>query len=179
MKKTAIRDICFIGIFAAVIAVMAQISFPTPFGVPLTMQTFALMFAGIILGYKKGVTVALVYILLGALGVPVFAGFRGGFAVVSGTTGGFIMTFPLIAVAAGFGEKLKSKIGFILCLIAGLLLNYLGGLLWYSFVMQCNLQTAFMACILPYLPMDPVKIAAAAVTGKQIKKALIKSKVLI
>ena len=77
-SKISIQDICSIAIMTALIAVMAQISIPMPLGVPMTMQTFAITLAGIVLGSKRGALSAIVYLLLGAVGVPVFAGFSGG-----------------------------------------------------------------------------------------------------
>ena len=74
-SKFSIQDICSIAIMTAITAVMAQISIPMPLGVPMTMQTFAITLAGIVLGSKKGGMSILVYVLLGAIGVQVFAGF--------------------------------------------------------------------------------------------------------
>ena len=96
---------CHISIFAAIIAVCAQVSLPMPYGVPLTLQTFAIQLAGVVLGPKKGALAALVYITLGAVGVPVFAGFTGGMGIVLGVTGGFILSFPLLALLAGIGSR--------------------------------------------------------------------------
>ena len=75
MQKTNFKtlDLCMIGVVTAVIVIMAQISIPMPLGVPMTMQTFAITLAGIILGSKKGAVASLIYVLLGAVGVPVFA----------------------------------------------------------------------------------------------------------
>ena len=170
--KLSVRDICFIGIFAAVISVMA-VSIPLPNGVPVTLQTFGIMLAGIILGPKKGAIAVLVYILLGAMGVPVFSGFKGGFAVITGPTGGFILSFPLIALFSGIGS-LKNNLTLVAGIIAGVLLNYFCGMVWFSFVMPSNMHAAFMACVLPFLPADTVKVVLAAVAGKQIKNALIR-----
>ena len=79
MQKTNFKtlDLCMIGVVTAVIVIMAQISIPMPLGVPMTMQTFAITLAGIILGSKKGAVASLIYVLLGAVGVPVFANFSG------------------------------------------------------------------------------------------------------
>ena len=71
-SKSTVSDFCFIGIMAAVTAVMAQISIPMPMGVPMTMQTFAVTLAGIILGSRRGALSMLVYLLIGVVGVPVF-----------------------------------------------------------------------------------------------------------
>jgi len=90
-----IRQLCYMSVFVAIIAVSAQIIIPLPHGVPMTLQTFTIALAGILLGPKKGGLTVLIYILLGGVGVPVFAGFLGGLGVIFGFTGGFIMSFPL------------------------------------------------------------------------------------
>ena len=89
MQKTNFKtlDLCMIGVVTAVIVIMAQISIPMPLGVPMTMQTFAITLAGIILGSKKGAVASLIYVLLGAVGVPVFANFSGGYQLLVGPTG--------------------------------------------------------------------------------------------
>lgn len=86
MQKTNFKtlDLCMIGVVTAVIVIMAQISIPMPLGVPMTMQTFAITLAGIILGSKKGAVASLIYVLLGAVGVPVFANFSGGYQLLVG-----------------------------------------------------------------------------------------------
>ncbi|MDY5627951.1 MAG: biotin transporter BioY, partial [Clostridia bacterium] len=84
MKETKTKDIIFIGLFAAILCVCAQISIPTPFGIPFTLQTFAVALCGYILGAKKGALTVLVYILLGTVGLPVFSGFGAGFSKIFG-----------------------------------------------------------------------------------------------
>ena len=94
-SKFSVRDICYAGLFAAVIAVMAQISIPMPLGVPMTMQTFAITLAAVVLGSKLSAIATLVYLLLGAVGVPVLANFSGGIDKFVGPTGGFLISFPI------------------------------------------------------------------------------------
>ena len=107
MQKTNFKtlDLCMIGVVTAVIVIMAQISIPMPLGVPMTMQTFAITLAGIILGSKKGAVASLIYVLLGAVGVPVFANFSGGYQLLVGPTGGFIISFPIMAFIIGLGVE--------------------------------------------------------------------------
>ena len=100
-SKFSVRDICYAGLFAAVIAVMAQISIPMPLGVPMTMQTFAITLAAVVLGSKLSAIATLVYLALGAVGVPVLANFSGGFDKFVGPTGGFLISFPLMAYIIG------------------------------------------------------------------------------
>ena len=176
--KTPVRDLCFVGIFTAIIAALSQLSIPMPYGVPMTMQTFAIMFAGIVLGAKRGALSALVYVLIGAIGAPVFAGFAGGMGIVLGMTGGFILSFPLVALFAGMGEGRKKLIWFVMGLCAGVIINYICGMLWFSFVMASDLKIAFTACVLPFIPTDIVKLVLAAVIGRRVKGALLKAGLL-
>ena len=99
------RDICYAGLFAAVIAVMAQISIPMPLGVPMTMQTFAIHAGCCGAGSKLSAIASLVYLALGAVGVPVLANFSGGFDKFVGPTGGFLISFPLMAYIIGLGVE--------------------------------------------------------------------------
>ncbi|MCL2018679.1 MAG: biotin transporter BioY [Oscillospiraceae bacterium] len=183
--KFSTRNICLIGIFAAVIAVMAQISFPLPGGIPVTLQTFAIMLAGIVLGARKGAVAVLVYVLLGAVGAPVFAGFGGGLGIIVGRTGGFIVTFPLLALCAGIGEGMYSrgraigKVWLFSWLAVGVLVNYLFGLLWFSHITSFDLLTSLSYCIVPFIPGDALKLILAAVAGRQLKTALLKGKVIV
>ena len=93
ISKFNTRDICYIALFTAVIAVMAQISIPMPLGVPMTMQTFAITLAAVVLGAKFSTLSTFIYLLLGAVGVPVLAGFSGGLDKFVGPTGGFLFSF--------------------------------------------------------------------------------------
>ena len=91
-SKISIQDICSIAIMTAITVVLAQISIPMPLGVPMTMQTFAVTLAGIVLGAKRGAISMIIYVLLGAIGVPVLANFSGGFQHLIGPTGGFSLS---------------------------------------------------------------------------------------
>lgn len=178
-KKLSVRDTCYIGIFTAIITVCAQLSIPMPYGVPMTLQTFAIPLAGVVLGARKGAFSTLIYVLLGAIGVPVFAGFTGGLNIVLGATGGFILSFPLMAIAAGIGESKNNKAWLMCGLLAGAIINYLCGMLYFTVVMSSDIKTAFVACVLPFIPTAIVKIVLVAVLGKYFKTALVKSKVLV
>ena len=96
------RDLVICALFAAMTAILAQISIPFPGGVPLTLQLLSISLCGVLLGSKRGFMSILVYIILGAIGLPVFAGFSGGFQYIVGYSGGFIISFPLVAFIVGF-----------------------------------------------------------------------------
>jgi len=168
-----IRQITRCAIFTGVIAILAQLSIMLPSGVPITMQTFAVALAGVVLGSKYGFFASLVYILLGAAGVPVFANFTGGLQIVLGPTGGFILSFPLMSFIIGYVSERTAnmkKIGFAIA--AGTLLNYLAGMVYFSFSTGSTMLNAFIWCILPYLATDVIKLAAAGIIGVRLKKAV-------
>jgi biotin transport system substrate-specific component len=167
-NKLSTREICFIGLFTALTAVMAQISIPMPLGVPMTMQTFAISMAGMMLGARNGFLSILIYILLGAAGMPVFANFSGGLGIVLGPTGGFILTFPIMAWMIGLGAQKRNKLPVILGLFAGTVFNYAGGTLMFSVIAGKDLQTSAAACVLPFIPTAVIKAAAAGALGFKI-----------
>jgi len=183
-----IADLCYIAVFAAIIAVSAQTYIGMPFGVPITLQTFAVPLAGIVLGPKKGTIAVLIYVLLGAVGAPVFSEFTGGMGRVFGPTGGFILSFPLMALIAGVcsdladrkygNSKLISSLWLTAGLVGGATVNYICGMAFYAFVMPSDLRTAFTACVLPFIPTAIIKIVMLLMMGRAIKRALAKSGVM-
>jgi len=172
-NKLTVQEICSIGLFVAIIAVCAQISFPIfPNGVPMTLQTFAIPLAGVVLGAKNGMIAALVYVLLGMVGVPVFAGFTGGIGIVFGRTGGFILAFPFMAFAAGIGAKKDNLAWLVLWLTIGAVVLYTVGMLVFSLVAPAALWASFTLVVVPFLPTEVIKIVLVILFGKLINKAL-------
>lgn len=174
-SKISIQDICMIALCTAVIAIMAQISIPMPLGVPMTMQTFAITLAAVVLGSKKGFISSLIYVLLGMIGIPVLAGFSGGIQHIVGPTGGFLISFPIMAYIIGLGvDKFKDvKGGFILCIILGTIVNYIIGVLMFCILTDSSVTIGFTACVLPFIPTAIIKAVLAAVIGLQIRKRLV------
>lgn len=175
-SKISVQDICSIAIMAAITAVLAQISIPMPMMVPMTMQTFAVTLAGVILGSKKGAVSQIVYVLLGAVGVPVFANFNGGVQALVGPTGGFLLSFPIMAFLIGLGVEMKDKKGmFTLFLVLGTLSNYAIGVVMYCAITQSSVMTGITACVLPFIPTAVIKAVLAAILGLQIRKQLVRA----
>ena len=176
MKRQSlhIRDLCMISLFTAVIVIMAQIVIPMPFGVPFTMQTFAITLAGIVLGSKNGAIASIIYIMLGAIGLPVFANFTGGWQSIIGPTGGFILSFPLLAYLTGLGVELRSKWKgvSILALTLGTCLNLFCGALMFSSITGSSFIAGITACVVPFIPASIVKAILAYILGFNIRKRL-------
>lgn len=173
-KTISTADLCMIALFTAVIAIMAQISIPMPLGVPMTMQTFAITLAAVVLGAKRSALSSLIYVLLGAVGLPVFSAFTGGIQSLIGPTGGFIISFPIMAFIIGLGvDKCKNnKAGFVICLIAGTLVNYAVGVAMFCVLMNSTISAAFAACVLPFIPTAVIKAVLASVIGLAMRKRL-------
>jgi biotin transport system substrate-specific component len=178
-NRMSIRELCYMAIFTAIIVVCSQIIVPLPVGVPMTLQTFAVPLAGMILGKKHGTLSTVIYVLLGLIGVPVFAGFSGGLGMVFGRTGGFILSFPIMALFAGIGTEKNNNIWLVSWLVLGAAVNFVCGALMFSFVASTNLITSFAYVVVPFIPTAIVKIVLVALVGKSVKTALIKSNLLI
>ena len=135
--KTRTYDMAYIAIFAVLIAICSWISIPMT--VPFTLQTFGVFMAVGVLGGKRGSLAVLVYILLGAIGVPVFAGFSGGFGILLNNTGGYIIGFLFSALAMWAIESLwgKKPVVQIISMVVGLLVCYAMGTIWFM-VVYCS-----------------------------------------
>ncbi len=140
-----------IALLVAIIFICAQITIPFG-GIPMTLQTFAVAICGILLGIRKGIVAIMIYLLLGAIGIPVFAGFGGTIGFLFGPTGGFLFGFLPLAVFCGMQTKWKLQAFF--CDLCGLIICHMIGIFWFVYVSQTSLITAFLFISLPYLLKD-------------------------
>lgn len=170
-------DMVYIAVFAVLIAICSWISIPTV--VPFTLQTFAIFLSICILGGKRGTLAVLVYILLGLMGIPVFAGFSGGIGVLAGNTGGYIMGFLLSALVMWVMEKILGRKLWVLALsmIIGLVVCYAFGTAWFMIVYTGNTGAVGLAsvlgwCVVPFLIPDFIKIALAFILSKRLEKLI-------
>ena len=174
MNQRPLFRLVLSALFAALIVVGSYIAIPfVP--VPLVLANFFALLAGLLLGPVYGGLSVLLYLVLGALGLPVFAGGSGGFGHFASPTGGFLLGYLLEAVAAGFvarGMKQEKPGVARLCLasLAGLVVLYAIGLPWFQAVLSAKFTslraaTVFMA---PYMVGDLVKAAAAVILGRAI-----------
>ena len=169
--KLITKDLCFLALFVAVIAVMSQLAIPLPF-VPITLQTFAVALAGVILGAKKGALALLIYLALGALGLPVFSGFRGGFQAIAGPTGGYLFSFPTVAFIVGVTADKNKKSLLALGLTLGCIINLTAGSLWLAYSNKLPLQTAFLFGFVPFIAVELIKYALVYAFAPKVKLAL-------
>ncbi|WP_368490595.1 biotin transporter BioY [Clostridium sp. BJN0013] len=172
-----IRDITIVAIFTALTAILAQISIPLPFSpVPITFQVMAVYISAIILGSRLGALSQITYVLLGAVGIPIFVNFQGGLNVVLGPSGGYLISYPIIAFMVGkISDKNLSFIHSAAILIASLLLCYGMGVVQLSFITNITIKKAIVLGALPFIPLDIIKIALSYLLGGRIRVALVKT----
>ncbi|WP_022774768.1 biotin transporter BioY [Butyrivibrio sp. AE2015] len=176
-ENSKVLDMVYIAISAALIAICSWISIPT--AVPFTLQTFAVFFVLLLLGGERGTIATLVYVLLGAVGVPVFAGFSGGIGILLGSTGGYIIGFLFVGLIYILFEKIfkKNTVMKIVALVLGLAVCYAFGTAWFMHVYiknsgEVGLLTVLGWCVFPFIIPDLIKMALAVVVAKRIEPVI-------
>jgi biotin transport system substrate-specific component len=171
-NKIDIKTIVRTGMFAAITASLSQIAIPMPSGVPATLQTFAIAFCGFMLGWKTGLISVFAYIMLGAVGVPVFANFKGGAGVLFGMTGGFIWGFLFLTFFSGLGSKLNGKVPALGLSLIGLVVCHLLGVMQFAAVTSTPVLKSFLLVSAPYIFKDAVSAVLACGVSIAVKKRL-------
>ncbi len=173
-QKISTIDLIYIAFGAALITVCSWISIPTV--VPFTLQTFAVFCVLSILGGKRGTLSVLVYILLGAVGLPVFSGFKSGAAVLLGTTGGYILGFILTGIIYIITEKTagKKQPFETISLVLGLIACYTFGTIWFMNVYAAKtgpigIGAALSWCVLPFIIPDIIKLILALLISVRVR----------
>jgi biotin transport system substrate-specific component len=161
-----------IALFAAITAICAQITIPIG-PVPFTLQTLAIALTAVILGRYGGFAI-LLYLIIGAIGVPVFSGFKAGFPVLIGPTGGFLIGFTLAAFIMGFiiDRMNPSFIKALIINILGLAFVYVIGVTQLKFLMDLTWAKAMSLGIIPFILPDLLKIGIACYLGVLIRRRL-------
>ena len=154
-------------LFAALLAVCAWICIPVS-DIGITLQTFGVAQALLLLGGKWGSISIFIYLLLGCLGAPVFSHFQGGFGVLLGATGGFLWGFLL----SGLTYRVLERFGKIPALVCAQLVCYLCGCLWFSYYAGGGLGLVLLRCVVPYLIPDAIKLWLAYSLSKRLRKVI-------
>lgn len=168
---------------AAVTAVAAQIAIPTPL-VPFTLQVLAVVLSGLLLGSRYGALAQGVYVLVGAVGVPVFAEFSGGLGHILGPTGGYLISYPIAAAVAGLAapavagtaRRRALLVGFLWgC--AGLAVIYALGATWLAIVTDLPFAVVVVQGVLIFVPFDLIKVALATLVAVAVAPVISASRV--
>ena len=176
-KKTnsKITDMVYIGLSAAIIAVCSWISIPLT--VPITLQTMGVVLISGLFGAKRGTLSTLLYTLIGAIGVPVFSGFKSGFGVLLGSTGGYIIGFIFTALIVGLMVHFLGKKVWVyaLSMVIGIAVCYAFGTAWFVIVYTKNVEAITLSkalgmCVTPFIIPDLVEIAVATALCAKLNK---------
>lgn len=176
--KSRLHRMVVAGVFAALLAVLSQISIPLPTGIPVTLQTFAVALCGFALGPGLGAAAVGVYLALGAVGVPVFAGFSGGIGSFVGMTGGYLWAFLPMAFLCGLGARQKNRALALTVGFLGLVICHLCGSFQFALVSAVSPWNAFLLASAPYLLKDAASLVVAYLAAAAILRSLEKARLV-
>lgn len=176
---SAAREVAYVAVFAALIVALTL--FPAiEIGVspvPITLQTFAVTLTAMLLGPRRGTLAVLAYLALIAIGLPVAAGYRGGLGVFAGATGGYLLSYVPTALLVGWLASLALRRAnptpwLILAGVAGMPVVYALGTGWFIAVTGMDLGPAVAAAVTPFVVVDLIKVALAAIVTAGAVRAL-------
>ena len=178
-KKLTTYQMAVTAVMAAVLCVLGPLTVPIG-AVPISLANFVICLTAWLLGPKFGTLRVVIYLALGAIGIPVFSGYGAGLAKLAGPTGGYLVGYLLLAFIGGmFIEKSKgnpviSAVGLVL----GDAACYVLGTAWFVFQMQCELGYALTICVYPFIALDLGKIVVSCIVGALLRKRLTQAGVL-
>lgn len=179
-RSISTQNLVLAGMFAGVLAVISQISIPMPTGVPITIQVFGIALVGTVLGWKLGCLSTLVYIFLGAIGLPIFANFQGGIHSLFGMSGGYILAWPVMAALSGTRIKhsnpfVSAALSMVLAVIGLMIVEFAGALQWSLLTSEMSFGAIVAYSFVAFIPKDIVITILAVIIGNEIRKPLVKA----
>jgi len=170
-ENARVKPLIYASLFAALTAIGAFIRIPVPGPVPITLQIFFVILTGLVLGSRWGGTSMIVYVMLGLIGLPVFAGGLSGIGVLLGPTGGYLIGFIIGAFVTGLisHRAKESLLASVLAVVSGLFMIYLSGIIQLSIILHISLWEAVVMGVLPFVLFDCIKIAAAVIIAGKIR----------
>lgn len=178
-RSISTKELVLAGMFAAVLAVISQISIPMPTGIPITIQILGVVLMGTVLGWRLSFLATLIYILLGAFGLPIFSNFRGGLPHLLGLTGGYIWGWLPMVLLCGIRPKTGSKslntiLIFLLPILGTLLDETIGGLQWAALSGELSIYGVFTYSMVTFVPKDILLTVIAVIMGIPVRKAVLR-----
>ena len=174
-KSRELRFLTTTALFAALLCVTAPFSISIG-PIPISLATFTVYVAALVCGWKGGCLAVAAYLVLGAVGLPVFSGFMGGFERLVGPTGGYLIGYIPCAITVGLFSDMAKKhrvLWDIVGMILGTVLLYTLGTAWFMFVSGNTLSYSLAACVLPFIAGDSIKIAAATLVAEVVRSRVI------
>lgn len=176
--KIKTKDMVTCAVFAAVISVFSVMTVPIG-EIPITLGLFGILLTSVVLGARRGAVAVLVFMLIGIVGLPVFSGFRGGFSVLLGPTGGYASSYILAALLVGTASDAAKKLHnpaktvvIAASTVIGILVCYTFGTLQFIALTGNAPAAALAKCVLPFIPFDIAKAAAAVICGTEVSRRI-------
>ncbi len=175
MNKMTTYQLVVTALFTALMCILGPIALPIG-PVPISLTNLIIYIAVFIIGTKYGTLSYVVYLLLGAVGLPIFSGYAGGLGKLSGPTGGYLIGFIPMAIISGIAVSkwMKKKYMIVIFMVLATLLDYAIGTVWFVYLMKCEIWYALTVCVFPFLIGDGAKIAIAIILGSLIRGRLVK-----
>ena len=173
MSKKYVRNMTYTAILTAVLCVLSPLSVPIG-AVPMTLGTLAVCIVSSVTGIGTGVVAVVLYVLLGAFGLPVFSSFQGGFHMLAGATGGYIVGYIPMALVIGLLLKVfRRKVwSYPIAMAAGVIVCYFFGTIWFSIQSARTFMESLTVCVLPFIGWDCIKIVLACAIVVPVYKAV-------
>lgn len=168
-----VKKITSIGLMTAFLCIVAP--WAVHIGpVPITLATFGIYLVSALLGTKYAIMSVLIYLILGAVGVPVFSGFSGGAQRLVSMTGGYLLGYVpcTLAISLIISKAKRSFILYLVAMLTGTVILYIIGNAWYVWQTGTSFFAALGLCVVPFLPGDVIKLVAASVLGYELNKRL-------
>ena len=170
MKLLSLKEFLIAALFTSLTVIGSYLIIPLPISpVPITLQTFFVLMSGLIGGKYLGLLSQLVYLLIGFIGIPVFAGGLGGIGILLSPTGGFLIAFPVAAYLAGINKQTTSNSLLILKLLSAKFFIYFSGVVFIIIGWDFNIISAISAGVLPFIPGDAIKVILLVIIKKRLK----------
>lgn len=172
--KLPTRGLVYAALFGAMTAAGALIVIPLP-PVPVTAQTFFMNVAALLLGGPLAVVSQIIYVLMGVMGMPVFAGGKAGLGILFGPTGGYLFGFIIAAFVIGHVHRMKKNAGAvwqIFSMVLGMLVIYVAGSIQLAWIAKMNIPQALIVGVVPFIPGDLIKIALAVLISSRLKNRI-------
>ena len=178
-KKFIIYDITTCALFAALMCIFGPMSVPIG-PIPISLTNLVIYIAVYLLGTRESTISYLVYLMLGAVGLPVFSAYSGGMGKLLGPTGGYLIGFIFMAIISGVALKLSKANVFITAagMVVGTAVAYAFGTAWFVKVAEYTWSNALKVCVYPFIPFDLGKIVIASILGKIVRSALTRAGLL-
>ena len=169
----SIKNLSLMAIMSALLCLLAPVSIPIG-PVPITLSIFIIYIISYLLDANSAVISVFIYLLMGIVGLPVFAGYKSGLGIILGPSGGYLISYLIVVYISSYcnHKYYNNKTFQILAMFIALILCYICGTIWFSIFKKMTFVESLFICVFPFIITDVIKIIAAYMLGTEIRKRL-------